>query len=401
MHSHDLLAPIQGAAETQFVSGKGAALIDEKGTEYLDFNEICLVLGQGNESFARKVSQALMGVTCSKGKNPAKERLHQKLLESTHGDFAAIHFTSSGSETAEWAVKLAQKLTGRSEVLSFWNSIHGRTHLSASMSGLSKRKTHYGPLCPGTVFGVYPDCAHCPLHCSPENCGFECLSFLDKKIAMESAQDIAAVIVEPYQGAGVICPPPGYLKALEEWAHARGMLFIMDEVQSGMGRTGSLYVYQKEGLKPDMLLLGKGLGNGLHIGALLTREPVEDKNLLYALSGGSGDDAVACAAACAVFEELEGGLLEHIQETGAYFKKELHALAARFSQVYQVRCQGLACAVEFREEETCTKVKKALQEAHIFVAPYEKNALMLKPPYSGTKEQIGKVVAVMAAALDK
>ena len=110
---------------------------------------------------------------------------------------------------------------------------------------------------------------------------------------------------------------------------------------------------------------------------------------------------MACAAACAVFEELEGGLLEHIQETGAYFETELHALAARFSQIYQVRCQGLACAVEFREEETCTKVKKALQEAHVFVAPYEKNALMLKPPYSVTKEQIGKVVAVMAAALDK
>ena len=401
MHQYDLLYPIQPSQKRNIVSAQGAALTDAAGNEYLDFNEISIVLGQDNKHFAQQLKQALDGVTSSKtGCSEHKERLYSYLMNTTRGDFKGIHLTSSGSETAEWAVKLAQRITGRSEVLSFWNSIHGRTHLSASMSGLSKRKTGYGPLAPGTVFGIYPDCQHCPLDKDCASCGFACLKLLDRKLAMESAQDIAAVIIEPYQGAGVICPPAGYLKALETWAHARGMLFIVDEVQSGMGRTGDMYVYQREGLCPDMLLLGKGLGNGLHISALLVKE-VPPAEHLHALTGGSSDNTLACAAACAVFEELlTGGLLEHISTVGNYLELQLEALA-KSPHIANVRAQGLASAIEFASAAICKRVLEALQTNRVFVAPYGSHAIMLKPPYTVTEEQLGRVLGIIESGLDE
>lgn len=116
-------------------------------------------------------------------------------------------------------------------------------------------------------------------------CGFACLEMASQIYETASAQDACAVIVEPYQGSGVIVPPEGYLKKLQDWAKARGMLFIVDEIQSGMGRTGSLFRYQQEGLEPDMLLTGKALGNGMHIAAVLSRTPLATEDL-HGFAGG-------------------------------------------------------------------------------------------------------------------
>ena len=161
-------------------------------------------------------------------------------------------------------------MTGKTEVVSFWNSIHGRTQLSASMSGLPKRKAGYGPLDPGVLLTPYPDCLRCPFHCQAQSCRFACLGFLSEQVTYGSAQEIAAVVIELCQGASHLSPPPGYLKALRAWTQERGALLIFDEIQSGMGRTGQIFRYQAEGVVPDFLLIGKALGNGLHIAGFLT-----------------------------------------------------------------------------------------------------------------------------------
>lgn len=397
MNHYDLLAPLSHGPGPEFVSGQGAALRDAQGNEYLDFNEICVTLGQGDAYFTEKMKRALEGLTCGKS-HVYRDQLYELLMETTHGDFSAVHLTASGSESAEWAVKLAQKTTGRSEVLSFWNSIHGRTHLSASMSGLSKRKTGYGPLSPGTVFGIYPDCGHCPLEHEPGSCSFACLRLLDRKVAMESAQDIAAVIVEPYQGAGVICPPDGWLKELEQWARRRGALFVLDEIQSGMGRSGCLYHYQRLGLQPDMLLLGKSLGNGLHISALLVKDR-PSQSCLPALTGGSGDNPLACAAACAVIQRLQEGLLDQISKTGDHLRRRLEQLQARYPAVTEIRTQGLAAAIELASPQVCAQVSQSLAQARVLTAPYGDRALMFKPPFSVTAEQIDRAVEAAAQGL--
>ena len=187
MGKYDLLEPVSRLKQHDFVKGEGACLIDQQGERYLDLDEMCVFLGQGNQHFIDTVTQALHGITNGRSSLvPYKQRLVNYLMESTGHVFQAVHFTASGSETTEWAVRLAQKITGRTEVVSFWNSIHGRTWLSASMSGLPKRKTHYGPIAPGIIFSPYPNCQHCPMQKKYDDCDFFCLHFLQEKIKLKN-----------------------------------------------------------------------------------------------------------------------------------------------------------------------------------------------------------------------
>lgn len=400
MNNYDMLQSVNHVQKRDLVRGDCASLYDSAGTRWLDFNQICTTLGQNDPLFIQRITQALNGVTSNKaGLSPVKEELHRYLMESTQHRFRYIHMTASGSEATEWAVRTALKLTGKTEILSFWNSIHGRTYLSASMSGMVQRKTGYGPIAPGVMLAAYPDCSHCPYEKNCKTCDFLCLRFLNEKVRFESANDVGAVIVEAYQGSGVIIPPRGWLKALQDWAHARGALFILDEIQSGMGRTGALYRFFEEGLDPDMLLLGKSIANGFHMGVILAKD-IPDPQYLRALTGGAGDDTLACAAACAVFEELlENGLLGHIDQMGRKMAKQLQALAQQHSGIKEVRCIGLAAAVELRSSALHQELLPLLLEKHLFVAPTVHDSFMLKPPYTVTDEEIDLMIDILDSAL--
>jgi 4-aminobutyrate aminotransferase-like enzyme len=398
MIQDDLLSPVRHQEVTNFVSAKGAEFIDKEGKSFIDLDDMCIVLGQSNSEYINSMTSALNGITSGKvGLSSAKQQLYKYIMETTNNDFSGIHLTVSGSEAVEWAVKLAKKMTGKTEIISFWNSIHGRTHLSASISGLPKRKTEYGPLVPGIVFAPYPNCCHCPVNKEKGSCKFDCIRLLDQKYEYESAQDAAAVIVEPYQGAGIIIPPEGYFKALYDWAKSHGMLFIMDEIQSGMGRTGKLYCYQELGIQPDMLLLGKALGNGMHISALLVKD-IPSPEFLPALTGGVGDDVLACTAACQVFSQLKGGLLEHVYNVGQQLKKGIESLADN-EDILEARCAGLAAAVEFKSNERCVQVWRILHEKG-FLAGRINNAIYVKPPYVITEKQIEGFLAAFKNALE-
>ena len=383
------------------VDGKGIELIDEKGTIYFDLNEISTVLGQKNEHFNKRISEKLNnGLVGGKVSNsPEKEKFYQYLSDTTGNRFQYVHLTSSGSEASEWAVRMALKMNGRNEVLAFWNSIHGRTYLSASMSGMPRRKQGYAPAASGVVYGVYPDCTHCPFDKDCNNCNFFCLKFLDEKIKYESSQEIGAVIVETYQGAGIIVPPKGWLKALQDWAHAHGAIFILDEIQSGMGRTGKMYCFEEEGLEPDMLLLGKALGNGIHVGAALLKN-IPDDFYIPALIGGAGDTELTYAAGCAVFEELlENGLLEHISEVSIYLEHRLSELKQKCSAVKNICCKGLAASIEVIDQEVYETVMPKLKENGLLVGPAANNKIVLRPPYVITKEQIDHMVSIFERLL--
>ncbi len=395
--SHDLLAPLHGQGP-ELVSGKGAELFDAAGRRYLALSELSACLGAGNRHFIEVMRQALEHPSQAGSANPYKARLYERLLEATRGDFSYIHLTSSGSEAAEWAVKLARKMTGKTEVVSFWNSIHGRTQLSASMSGLPKRKAGYGPLDPGVLLTPYPDCLRCPFHCQAQSCRFACLGFLSEQVTYGSAQEIAAVVIELCQGASHLSPPPGYLKALRAWTQERGALLIFDEIQSGMGRTGQIFRYQAEGVVPDFLLIGKALGNGLHIAGFLTSCQPEKEDL-YALSGGSGDAVLSCAAACAVFDELyEGGLLENICTAGARLKAGLERCAEKYGKAVMVRGEGLALALECADEASAAAVHQTLR-AGGYLCGRAGTALMFKPPFTLTPEQAGEAADAVDRAL--
>lgn len=211
----------------------------------------------------------------------------------------------------------------------------------------------------------------------------------------ESSREIGAVIVEAYQGAGIIVPPKGWLKALQDWTHSHGALFILDEIQSGMGRTGKMYCFEEEGLEPDVLLLGKALGNGFHIGAALLKQ-IPDSFYIPAMLGGAGDTELAYAAGCAVFEELlEHGLLEQIADTGAYLEEKLKQLHGCSASVKEICCKGLAASIEFHTAETFAAVQKKAKEAGLIIGAAEYNKLVLRPPYVITKQDIDEVVSIL------
>lgn len=395
----DLLSPLTAKNTFSCVRAEGCVYETDEGKRLVDMNEMRVVLGQKNRNFESAMTAAINGITAPKGGIPENRlKLYRYFDTTTQGAFSTVHLVSSGSEATEWAVRLAKKITGKSEVLSFWNSIHGRTYLSASMSGLPKRKTGHGILAPGIVFLPYPNCVHCPVGKKCENCGFACLEMAKRIYRYSSAQEAAAVILEPYQGNGIVIPPKGYLSKLQEWAKSEGMLVIVDEVQSGMGRTGWMYYYQQEGLEPDMLLLGKGLGNGLHMAAILMKERPE-KEALYAVSGGSGDDPLACAAACQVFEELENGLLVHIGEVGTILNQGLKDLE-NSPLVLECRGVGLAAAMEFQEKAVCTRVVSMMEE-YGYLTGQSENVLYLKPPYVITEEQIQGFLSTLGIILNK
>lgn len=395
------LQMITGNHGLDLVDGKGIELYDRNGKTYLDLNEICIVLGQKHEGFIQKMCEKLHGLTSGKTANsPEKEKLFQYLAGTTGYQYPYIHMTSSGSEASEWAVRMALKMTGRNEVLAFWNSIHGRTYLGASMSGMMRRKQGYAPSAPGVVYGTYPNCAHCPFEKDCSNCNFFCLKFLEEKIKYESSGEIGAVIVESYQGAGIIIPPKGWLKALEIWAHNHGALFIVDEIQSGMGRTGSMYAYQEEGLEPDMILLGKAIGNGLHVGVLMAKE-VPEPVYRMALAGGSGDSEWNCAAGCAVFEELlEHGLLTHIASVGSYMEEKLQNLQKCNEQIQNLSCKGLACSFEIKDESVYERIMPMLREKGLIVGGGAHHKIVLRPPYVITEEQVDKMLVILKEALE-
>ena len=395
-----MLQSVTGNHGVDVVDGRGIELYDANGKVYLDLNEISTVLGQKNEHFNKRMTEKLNGLVGGKIANSAeKEKFYRYLSETTGNRFQYVHLTSSGSEASEWAVRMALKMSGRNEVLSFWNSIHGRTYLSASMSGMPRRKQGYAPAAPGVVYGVYPDCAHCPFEKQCDDCNFFCLKFLDEKLKYESSQEIGAVIVEAYQGAGIIVPPKGWLKALQNWAHEQGALFILDEIQSGMGRTGKMYCFEEEGLDPDMLLLGKALGNGIHVGAVLMKDAPEDFYRL-ALVGGAGDTEFTYAAGCAVFEELmENGLLEHISEVSNYLEKQLLELKRKCSTIKNICCKGLAASIELYDKNLYNDVMPKLKESGLLVGAAEYNKIVLRPPYVITKENIDDMIAVFENVL--
>ncbi len=399
MSDQYLLPGTQHDKGPYFADGEGAWLIAENGDRYLELSDITVFLGTKHPRFTEKMLRAIQGANTLRGENHDRDRLAALLMAQTNHDFSCLHLTASGSEAVECAVKLALKRTGRSEVIAFWNSIHGRTKLSASISGVPRLRKEYGPASPGVVFGPYPECGHCPINLNRETCGFGCIAFLERKIQHESSGDIGALIIEPYLGSRIVFPPPGYLKALRQWAKDRGIVFIMDEIQAGLGRSGALFNYQREGIKPDMLLVGKGLGNGLHISALLLdeRPPMAHAG---PLAGGSGDLPLSCAAAVAVLEEFaQGDLLAQVQRTGAYLAERLGALARDTGKIMECRGQGLAVAVRFIDNETGERVIRAMAENRILVGSISGNTLLLKPPLVLTPSDVDVFIDVLSEAL--
>jgi 4-aminobutyrate aminotransferase-like enzyme len=330
----------------------GAEIWDVDGKSYIDWTSGVLVanVGHAHPLLAKALAdQAARLLNTFDFPTPQRLRLAERIVKALPRHLDKVIFLTTGSEAMDAAMRLAKRFTGRYEIVSFWGGFHGRTFGPMSLSGIPKIRRNYGPLVPGTVLAPYPYCYRCPFDKTHPDCGLFCLDYLDDVVTVESSGSLAAVIVEPYQGtAGFVFPPAGYLKKLEAWARSRSLLFILDEVQSSFGRTGTMWALEHESLSPDILVLGKGIGSGAPIAALVARSEIFACLERGEMSSTLGGNPLSCAASLAVFDIIEKeGLLEKTVRNGAYLKGKLLDLMAKHKVIGDIRGMGLVYGIEF------------------------------------------------------
>jgi acetylornithine/N-succinyldiaminopimelate aminotransferase len=313
---------------------------------------------------------------------PRQVELAEQLLQLT--PFASrAFFCNSGAEANEAMFKLARKVFSdrgepqRHEIVSTEGSFHGRTLFTVAVGGQEKYTRGFEPLPPGIRHVPYGDAA-----------------------ALEKALDAktAAFVVEPIQGeAGVVVPPPGYLKAARELTRKAGALLCLDEVQTGVGRTGRMWAHEWEGVEPDLMSVAKALGAGFPIGALLASEELGQH--LAAGSHGStfGGNPLGCAVALAVLRELRGGLLVRSREVSARLFERLEALRST-GRVRQVRGKGLLVGVVLQGVEA-GEVMKASRERGLLVNAIGADVIRMAPPLVLTAAEADEAVDRFAVAL--
>ena len=392
----------------------GAEIWDVDGKHYIDWTSGVLVanVGHAHPVLARAIAgQASRLLNTFDFPTPERLRLAEKIVKATPAYLDKVIFLTTGSEAMDAAMRLAKRTTGKYEIVSFWGGFHGRTFGPMSLSGIPKIRRNYGPLVPGTILAPYPYCYRCPFDKAHPECGLFCLSFLDEVVKVESSGSLAAVIVEPYQGtAGFVFPPPGWLKKLEAWVKSQGLLFILDEVQSSFGRTGKMWALEHEGLEPDILVLGKGIGSGAPIAALVTRSGIISCLERGEMSSTLGGNPLSCAGSLAVFEIIEKeGLVEKAAVNGTYLKSRLLALKDKHDVIGDVRGLGLVCGIELvldrKTKEPATDLAKDVVlrcvERGLMVGKLglHGNVIRVAPPLVITPELIDRSIAILDGVL--
>ena len=346
-------------------SGKGCIVKDVDGNEFIDFNSglVCLNVGHSHPKVVaaiKKQCDRFLHYSNTDFYYDGVIDLAGKLAEITPGDFnKKVYFGNSGAEAVEAAVKLAKWHSRRQLFIAFISAFHGRTigALSFTASKPTQRR-YFFPLMPGVTHVPYPYCYRCPFKLTYPECHYWCVDFIDEYVLQKYVppEDTAAILYEPIQGeGGYVVPPPEYPKRLKKLADKYGLLFIDDEVQTGMGRTGKWFAIEHWDVEPDIICSAKGLASGMPLGAVIAKAKVMD------WVGGShastfGGNPLSCAAALAVIDTIkEEKLLENATKQGAYIMKRLEELKARSEIVGDVRGKGLMIGLEIVEDKKSKK----------------------------------------------
>ena len=359
----------------ELVRGEGCYVWDDTGAKYLDFLAGIAVnaLGHAHPVLVDAVSRQIATVAHVSNyfANPPQLELAARLTRLTGGD--RVYFCNSGAEAIEAAIKLARR-TGRPRIIALNNSFHGRTMGSLSLTGKPALREPFEPLVPN-------------------------VEHIDSTIeALERAigPDVAAVVIEPIKGeAGVIDLPEGYLAAVRDITARHGALLILDEIQTGAGRTGTWWAFQQAGIVPDAIAVAKGIGGGVPIGALVTFGAASD--LFTAGQHGStfGGNPLATAASNAVLGEIErAGLVDNAAARG----EQLRAAIAGLPLVDEVRGRGLLIGVGLTDDVAPAVVAKALELGLIVNAPND-TSIRIAPPLIIGDAEIAEFIDKFTAAL--
>ena len=369
-----------GPPRRVLVRGEGCYVWDEDGRRYLDLlgGLAVNVLGHGHPALVAAVTEQLrtLGQVSNFFATPLQVALAERLLEISCADGGRVFFANSGTEALEAAFKMARR-TGRSTIVAATGGFHGRTMGSLALTGKPAIREPFAPLPGGIVHVPYAD--------------------VDALAAAVDA-DTAAVVLEPIQGeAGVRVPPAGYLRAARQITSRYGALLVLDEVQTGVGRTGEWFAFQHDGVRPDVVTVAKGLGGGFPIGACLGFGRAAD--LLGLGSHGStfGGNPVAAAAGLAVLETVErDGLLDNVNKVGDQLRRGVESLGDPL--VAGVRGRGLLLAIELTAP-VATQAAAAALDAGFIVNAVSSDALRLAPPLVLSGDQVESFVGALPSIL--
>ncbi len=344
---------------------EGALVWDVQGREYIDFAGGIAVMNVGHSHpkvvAAIKAQAEKFTHTCFMvlPYEPAV-RVAQKLSAAVPGDFLkAALLVNSGAEAVENAVKIARRATGRPAIIAFENAFHGRTNLTMALTSKVKPyKLGFGPFAPEIYRMPYAYCYRCPLGLRYPACGTACADHLeDFFLGQVAAEQTAALIVEPIQGeGGFITPPPEYFPKLKAICEKYGILFIADEIQSGMGRTGAMFAMEHWKVAADLTTVAKSLAAGMPLSAVVGKKEIMDAVHTGGIGGTYGGNPVACAAALAVFEIFETeNLLQKARALGETLRTRLDACKQKYEIVGDVRGIGPMLALELVENRETKK----------------------------------------------
>lgn len=390
----------------------GAELWDVDGKRYLDFVGGIGVLNIGHnhpkvvaavQAQLQKVSHACFQVVAYQ---PYLD-LAQRLSEMVGGKeaYKAAFFTS-GAEAVENAVKIARAHTNRSAVIAFRGGFHGRTLLGTTLTGMSQPyKQNFGPFAPEVFHTPYPNAYR---GVTSE----VALNALDELLATQVAPErVAAIIIEPVQGdGGFLTAPPEFLRALRALADKHGIVLILDEIQTGFGRTGTWFGFQHSGIQPDLVTVAKSLAGGLPLSGVVGKAHIMDAPLPGGLGGTYGGNALACAAALAVIDAFEQEqLLARSQVLGERLRKGLLGLQARYPNIGDVRGTGFMLAIELIKNDAARTPDADLNQQVIDAARaggllvikcgVYRNVLRFLAPLVATEAQIDEALQILDAAL--
>ena len=415
-----VISPSFGRAYPLVVeSAEGNIVKDVDGNEFIDMNAglaVCSV-GHGHPKLKKAI------------KDQTDKFIHYSYTDFFYEDYVdlgeklqpilpmagkkKLFYGNSGAEAIEAAIKVSRWHTGRQGILAYIGSFHGRTMGAVSLTASKPyQRKRFSPLIPGVEHIFYPYCYRCPFNLECPSCGYACVEYIDEQLFHKYVppEEVAMLIAEPIQGeGGYIVPPEGYFRELKKLLDENGILFAVDEVQSGVARTGKWFAIEHWGVEPDIVCMAKGIAAGMPLGVMASRAEIQD------WTPGShastfGGNPVCCAAALAVIDIIKTEkLLENAQKQGGYIKERLGEMMETHPIIGDVRGKGLMVGVELvKDKDTKEFAKKETEEVMmecfrngLAIVNCGVNVIRWMPPLTITRDLVEPSLEIFEKALTK
>jgi 2,2-dialkylglycine decarboxylase (pyruvate) len=391
------------------VWGEGSIVKDVRGESYLDFNsgQMCSALGHRAPPIVAAIKQACDRLihASSSFYNVEEIKLAAKLASISVPPLKRSFFMESGSDANEAAMEIARIYTGRYEIASPHKGFHGLSGSTRSVTyGVQSWRRGFGPYMPGNHAFMAPYCYKCPIKLEYPSCGTACLDGAFDVLDAQMEFGLAAVITEPlFSAGGVIEPPPGWLASVKRKCEERGALLILDEAQTGLGKLGTMWGFEREGIVPDIVAISKHFGGGMSISAVITSDKIADavqeKGFIFGHSHSS--DPIVCAAASATIDMIVSeDLPRKAAALGKSWRARLEALANMHPVIGDIRGRGLLQGIELTRPIGYELEKDCVAHGLLLSVRRSGHVLRFVPPWTTTEEQFDRAAHILKEAFE-